>query len=188
MDTREEILKRALTLFASRGYDGVGVQEIVEAAGVTKPTLYHYFGSKLGLLRALLESRSGALAKDAGMAAEYHGDLPRTLRRIASAYFRFSAQDPVFYRMQLSLYFAPDHSDAFKEVARTNEEQFRRIEDVFLQASRDHGNMKGRHALYAASFLGMINNCIGLALNGFLTLNDALLERAVHQFEHGIYS
>lgn len=188
MDTREEILKRALALFASRGYDGVGVQEIVEAAGVTKPTLYHYFGSKLGLLRALLESRSEALKKDLGVAAEYQGDLTATLRRIASAYFRFSTQDSVFYRMQLSLYFAPDHSEAFKEVARMNEEQFRRIEGVFLQASRDHGNMKGRHALYAASFLGMINNCIGLALGGFLSLTDTLLERAVHQFEHGIYS
>lgn len=48
--------------------------------------------------------------------------------------------------------------------------------------------MKGRHRLYAASFLGTINNCIALALNGFLTLDNALLERAVHQFEHGIYS
>ena len=188
VDTREELLKWALTLFASRGYDGVGVQEIVESAGVTKPTLYHYFGNKLGLLRALLESRWAALSSDVGRAAEYRGDLPLTLRRIASAYFRFSAQDPAFYRMQLSLYFAPDHSEAFKEVARMNEQQFRRIEGVFLQASRDHGNMKGRHTLYAASFLGMINNCIGLALNGSLTLTDALLEKAVHQFEHGIYS
>ncbi len=90
--------------------------------------------------------------------------------------------------MQLALYFAPDHSDAFKEVARLNEEQFRLIEAVFIQAARDHGNMKERHSLYAASFLGMINNCIGLALNGFLSLTDTLMERAVHQFEHGIYS
>jgi AcrR family transcriptional regulator len=188
MDTREAILEKALAFFASRGYDAVGVQEIVEAAGVTKPTLYHYFGNKLGLLRTLLESHYEALNGHVGSAAEYHGDLPLTLRRIASAYFGFMARDPVFYRMQLSLYFAPDHSEAFKEVVRLNDEQFRIIEGVFLQASQDHGNMKGRQRLYAASFLGMINNCIGLALNGFLTLDDALLERAVHQFEHGIYS
>ena len=188
MDTRKEILERALALFASRGYDAVGVQEIVEAAGVTKPTLYHYFGNKLGLLRTLLESHCEKLNQEVRRAAEYHGDLPLTLRRIASAFFLFSTHEPVFYRMQLSLYFAPNHSEAFKEVVRLNDTQFQLIENVFLQASRDHGNMKGRHQLYAASFLGMINNCIGLSLNGFLELDNPLLERVVHQFEHGIYS
>ena len=53
MDNRAEILNAALDLFHARGYDAVGVQEIVERAGVTKPTLY-YFGSKLGLLKSLL--------------------------------------------------------------------------------------------------------------------------------------
>ena len=55
MDNRSNILSCALRLFATRGYDAVGVQEIVEAAGITKPTLYHYFGSKQGLLDALLK-------------------------------------------------------------------------------------------------------------------------------------
>src|SRR5215211_7966667 len=56
---RALILDRALGLFAARGYDAVGVQEIVEAAGVTKPTLYHYFGSKRGLLEALVAEHAG---------------------------------------------------------------------------------------------------------------------------------
>ena len=50
MENRDHILDCALRLFAARGYDAVGVQEIVELAGLTKPTLYHYFGSKRGLL------------------------------------------------------------------------------------------------------------------------------------------
>lgn len=57
MDNREKILNCALELFHARGYDAVGVQEIAETAGVTKPTLYYYFGNKRGLLEALL-SRS----------------------------------------------------------------------------------------------------------------------------------
>ena len=51
MDNRELLLNTALELFHAKGYDAVGVQEIVEKAGVTKPTLYYYFGSKLGLLK-----------------------------------------------------------------------------------------------------------------------------------------
>ena len=49
MENREKLLSCALDLFYARGYDAVGIQEIVDAAGVTKPTMYYYFGSKKGL-------------------------------------------------------------------------------------------------------------------------------------------
>ena len=54
IDNRELLLDAALDLFYAKGYDAVGVQEIVDRAGVTKPTLYYYFGSKIGLLQNLL--------------------------------------------------------------------------------------------------------------------------------------
>ena len=41
MDNRELLLNTALELFHAKGYDAVGVQEIVDRAGVTKPTLYY---------------------------------------------------------------------------------------------------------------------------------------------------
>ncbi|MGA5577525.1 TetR/AcrR family transcriptional regulator [Streptomyces koyangensis] len=44
------LLAAATRLFADQGYDRTSVQEIVEAAGVTKGALYHYFGSKEDLL------------------------------------------------------------------------------------------------------------------------------------------
>ena len=44
------LLAAATRLFAAQGYDRTSVQEIVEAAGVTKGALYHYFGSKDDLL------------------------------------------------------------------------------------------------------------------------------------------
>src|SRR6201995_6092610 len=47
----ERLLAEATRLFAERGYDRTSVQEIVEAAGVTKGALYHYFGSKEDLLQ-----------------------------------------------------------------------------------------------------------------------------------------
>ena len=49
MDNRQLIMEKALELFCARGYDAVGVQEIAEQSGITKPTLYYYFGSKQGL-------------------------------------------------------------------------------------------------------------------------------------------
>ncbi len=47
------LLAEATRLFAERGYDRTSVQDIVEAAGVTKGALYHYFGSKDDLLQEI---------------------------------------------------------------------------------------------------------------------------------------
>jgi AcrR family transcriptional regulator len=188
VDNRSKILNCALQLFASRGYDAVGVQEIVEAVGLTKPTLYHYFGSKQGLLDTLLTEHFTEMYAAIEQAALYHHDLPLTLNKIVAAYFRYAQENRLFYRMQLSLWFAPIDSVAFKAVARLNEKQQQLLETLFIQATNDHGNMRGRQQAYAATFLGMINTYISLSLNGYTQLNDDLVYKAVHQFMHGIFS
>ncbi len=188
MDNRSEILKCALRLFSDRGYDAVGVQEIVLAAGVTKPTLYHYFGNKHGLLTTLLDEHFTEMYRAVTQAATYKGDLPLTLNTVTSAYFIFAKNHPRFYRLQLALWFAPPHSEAFKAVSGLNERQQQLLETLFIRAAEDHGNMRGRHRAYAATFLGMINTYIALSLNGYADLNDELVYKAVHQFMHGIFS
>ncbi|HWK82052.1 MAG TPA: TetR/AcrR family transcriptional regulator, partial [Thermomicrobiales bacterium] len=86
---RELIQERALALFADRGYNGVGVEELATAAGVTKPTLYHYFGSKQGVLEALLREQFDPFLDDLATAATYEGDLQHSLSRIIRTVFDF---------------------------------------------------------------------------------------------------
>jgi AcrR family transcriptional regulator len=188
MDNRSNILDCALKFFARRGYDAVGVQELVEAAGITKPTLYHYFGSKRGLLDALLAEQFSQMYQVIEPAVKYSGDLPLTLERITLAYFKFACDHAIFYRLQLALWFAPPDSQAFQAVTSVNQRQQRFLEALFERAALDHGNMRGRHRAYAATFLGMINTYIGLFLNGYIELDGELAYRAVHQYMHGIFS
>jgi AcrR family transcriptional regulator len=54
---RERILKTAYDLFARRGVRDVGIDEVVERAGVAKATLYRHFPSKDALVLAFLERR-----------------------------------------------------------------------------------------------------------------------------------
>jgi AcrR family transcriptional regulator len=54
---RERILKTAYDLFAQRGIRDVGIDEIIERAGVAKATLYRHFPSKDTLVLAFLERR-----------------------------------------------------------------------------------------------------------------------------------
>ena len=56
MDNKTKILKNAVKLFSEKGYDAVGIQELVNANKITKPTLYYHFGSKEGLLKEIYKS------------------------------------------------------------------------------------------------------------------------------------
>lgn len=51
----DQVTRAALELFASQGYATTSVQQIVEAAGVTKGAMYHYFQSKDDLLFAVYD-------------------------------------------------------------------------------------------------------------------------------------
>jgi AcrR family transcriptional regulator len=54
--TRERLVSAARGLFAERGYAGVGTEEIVQAAGVTRGALYHQFRDKAELFAAVAEA------------------------------------------------------------------------------------------------------------------------------------
>jgi AcrR family transcriptional regulator len=54
---RERILETSYELFSHRGIRGVGVDEVIERAGVAKATLYRHFPSKDALVLAFLERR-----------------------------------------------------------------------------------------------------------------------------------
>ncbi|HEX2866759.1 MAG TPA: TetR/AcrR family transcriptional regulator [Ignavibacteriales bacterium] len=188
MDNRSNILSVALRLFSRLGYEAVGVQEIVEEAGITKPTLYHYFGSKRGLLDALLEENFTSLMEDVRKAADYQGDLPMTLQKVVETFFSFVKNNKEFYRMQLAMCFSGPGSETLEACSGYNKEILRILESMFMRAAKDHGNMKGRHRRYAFTFLGIINNYITLFLGSHIKLDTQEIFQAVHQFSHGIYS
>jgi AcrR family transcriptional regulator len=53
--SRELVLDAAERVMAEHGYDGASVERVVEETGIPKSSVYHYFGSKDGILLAVME-------------------------------------------------------------------------------------------------------------------------------------
>lgn len=59
---REAILRHAAALFARSGYPATSMNQVAEACGLSKATLYHYYRDKYALLVEIAEGHVGALA------------------------------------------------------------------------------------------------------------------------------
>lgn len=57
MDTKKTILEAAEPLFDRNGFMASGIDRLTDAAGVSSRTLYKYFGSKTGVIAAVLDER-----------------------------------------------------------------------------------------------------------------------------------
>jgi len=101
--SNDRILKNALELFSERGYDATSVREICEAAGVTKPTLYHFYGSKEGVYRAIVEGALVRFSAETIGALESGGTLRERLVRMAQAYVDATLRQPDLARFIMAL-------------------------------------------------------------------------------------
>ena len=83
----DRILQGALELFSAKGYEATSVREICEAAGITKPTLYHFYGSKEGVYRALVDGALDDFSRAVTRALQAPGSAVDRLQRVGRAYF-----------------------------------------------------------------------------------------------------
>ncbi len=101
------IARVAARLFAQNGYDATSVREIVEAAGVAKPTLYYYFRSKEGLAHALLTLPLSNLVAALRQAVGTVEEPVACLEQVMEAQYAFCREDPDRARFIYALLFGP---------------------------------------------------------------------------------
>ena len=88
-DRGRQLLQVAEEVIAERGFQAASMDEIAVRAGVTKPVLYDHFGSKDGLLAAVI-ARAGGQLREAVQRAVTDAEGPEEeLARGVHAYFEF---------------------------------------------------------------------------------------------------
>ena len=85
MEKRLAILSAAAELFAQRGMEGVPVEMIAAAAGVSKVTVYANFKDKAAILEAIVARETDRLAQEVSVRSQIDGNLGDRLRHVGSA-------------------------------------------------------------------------------------------------------
>ncbi len=150
---RRQLLEVALDRVAAGGYHETSMEEIADAAGVTKPVLYQHFHSKQELFRELLDTEGRDLLRDVEerAAAETH-PYQRVLAGFR-AYFEFVCKRTSAF--QLLFGSGARLADEFTESVRRLEEGIAAVIARFIEADIDeeHRELLG-HAIVGLGEVG----------------------------------
>jgi AcrR family transcriptional regulator len=139
--SRQQILDAALKLFSHRGYGATSVQEIAEAAGLSKGNVYHHFPEKEMIFRALLDRYFLAMSQpdfpfNQALAT---GTFPENLEQIGRA-----ARDMVRdYREYVALIYVDVVEFDGSHVRKFYEDMASRF-DAFLKAHGMEGQLRDK--------------------------------------------
>jgi TetR/AcrR family transcriptional regulator len=98
---KEALLDAAAALFTEKGPDGTSIDEIVKKAGCNKRMVYHYFGSKEMLYRAVLLETYHSIEKFEEQVIRENLMAPPSVfvEKIVTAYLRFLGNHPQFVNL-----------------------------------------------------------------------------------------
>jgi len=182
---KEAILNTACSLFSQKGYDAVGVQEICEKSGITKPTLYYYFGSKKGLLNALIEQKGCILFNTLKENSLYKHEFFDSISQILTAEINFAKENQDYFRLHVNLMNAPSGSEGAECYAELKENLNNLILEFITLSAEEFGNMRTKENLYATL---LHNNLMTVALNvlsGIITDDEDTIYKITHSFIYG---
>jgi len=154
---RDRIVRCATRLFAQKGYNGVSVREIVEAAGITKPTLYYYYPSKEMLFERIILDSLEELRGQLESVAKQPGPISGRLLEICRVHFEFAQRNAEHCQLVHNLCFSHEsdliHFD-FDAYFKRNTEMVR---DVIAEGIASKELRAGDPWLMALVFVGAMH-------------------------------
>ncbi|MEO3875591.1 TetR/AcrR family transcriptional regulator [Nonomuraea sp. B12E4] len=146
--TRAAITEAAIPVLYERGLDGIGVAELCTRLGISKETLYRHFGSKEGLIEAVLHERSERVTRWlAGVAAAAGHDPHDQLAAVFDALQQWYG-DPVFRGCALLNAAAQHHVEAVRAItARHLDRHLDLLTGIARRAGATDPHLLGRQLL-----------------------------------------
>jgi AcrR family transcriptional regulator len=165
LETRSRLLEVSRDLFAEQGYEGTGVAEICEAAGVSKGAFYHHFQSKGTVLETIFQDWLASLEPALEQWRDEDRPVPDVLLSAAAARPVFAGSDRA-RRLLLELWSQTARDADLASVAR---EPYLRYQDE-LKTLLDRGVREGslrRHDTGNAARI-LVSLAVGALLQSLL--------------------
>ncbi|MCK0209185.1 TetR/AcrR family transcriptional regulator [Starkeya koreensis] len=138
---RRDIIDGARRVFFDKGFDGASMDEVARAAGVSKATIYVYFGSKEELFEALVQNDRARSAEHLFEVDPSIDNVEALLRRIGVSFMTMMVQ--------------PDHIKLIRMVIAVAE-KFPRVGRTFFDAGPCHGGQRLAELLRRQADLGRL--------------------------------
>ncbi|AJT41696.1 TetR/AcrR family transcriptional regulator [Psychromicrobium lacuslunae] len=98
-NTAEKLVAAAAELFAQKGFAQTGLEEIASAVGISEPSIYHHFPSKLDLLFEVLQHGNDALQHGRMIAMAQPGSAAELLNRLLTSYLEMVSREPALFTL-----------------------------------------------------------------------------------------
>lgn len=188
-DTRTKILEKAVELFSKKGYDAVGVQEIADQCGLTKPSLYYHFNSKAGILEGIMNHYIKPNIEELEKAVEESDDFGETLRNFSYCFVLNGCKNISLYMLMMTMQYAPPMSELNNAFVRHCTGYLDLAVSIFKEARPVLGNMNGRERQFATTLLAVLGfHIYTCRFEDVGHIDKAEIDLLIHQFLHGIYS
>lgn len=137
-DSRTRVFAAAADLFADRGFDGVGVDDIASASGLNKAMLYYHFDDKLALYRAIVVEMLDAVSEQVAVIAAEPVPADQRLTAFVRLFVDQAAERPWLPPLMLR--------EMAEGAPRLDIQTFSRMRTVFTNFARilDDGHREGR--------------------------------------------
>lgn len=134
-ERREQLLAVALDVFAREGFHETSMNDVAEAAGITKPVLYQHFESKRELYLAVIEEAGRRMIDAIGHESLANTDERERTRRGFAAYFRWVSDDHDAFKV---LFASGSRRDPeFNEIVRSFTAQMADLIEPLITADID---------------------------------------------------
>ncbi len=133
--SRARLLESAIELIAERGYAATGVGAVCERAGMAKTALYWHFGSKEGLLAAVVEQVGGHWIEEIQKSACQIGDPLERVERLIDGWRAILLEQP--QRLRLLLVVLLERGDASAPTREALRRVWERAEAALVQGIED---------------------------------------------------
>jgi TetR/AcrR family transcriptional regulator of autoinduction and epiphytic fitness len=155
--SRDAIVAAAQRLFLGRGFGAVSMDELAEAAGVARRTLYNQFASKEEIFREMLSTVSRQLESAFPSGVETSGNVEQVLRLIARTILDLHTHAEYLGFLRMVVADSRQFPWIAKEFAAVMDPQTERL-TRYLAHATELGLLDCRNPLLAAhQFMGMLN-------------------------------